>query len=351
MALTTVDGVTLDPAALRGKHVVLDFWATWCRPCVEAIPELNRLAKEWENEVVIIGITDEDRETVAAFRKERPIDYHLVAGVADETLPEPFRRVDALPTLFFVDKEGIIRSVLEGYHHYDCLESRLRIWEVAARWSNGERDAALELAARTLEIHIEASVEDDLDAVFGDDPRYGAVHRQVTHRVHGLLDHYERKHGEHYQPDRVAVIWVIWNLGATHRDAEAVPHLVRYLRESTIEEARWRAADALWQIRDRRAVPDLIAALRDPSPMVAGFSASALGDLGDSATVQPLIELFHRLPDNRDEAKARVADALGKLGDRRAIGPIAASLDQIRDPAYVRWAAPALDRLRQESRR
>lgn len=59
-----------------------------------------------------------------------------------------------------------------------------------------------------------------------------------------------------------------------------------------------------------------------------------------------ILELFESLDDNREEAKARTADALGKLGDPRAIAPLTASLERIRDPEYVRWAEPALQRLR-----
>jgi HEAT repeat protein len=90
----------------------------------------------------------------------------------------------------------------------------------------------------------------------------------------------------------------------------------------------------------------MIEALEDPSLKVRGFAASGLGDLKDRAAVDPLLSLFAQLQDNREETKARIADALGKLGDPRAIQPIEESLRSLREPAYVRWAQPALDRLR-----
>jgi HEAT repeat protein len=131
----------------------------------------------------------------------------------------------------------------------------------------------------------------------------------------------------------------------TYKDRGAVPMLEDYLAHSTIEEVRARTADALWLIGDRSSVPALLAALGDPSLKVKGFAASGLGDLGDASAVDPLLALFATLADNKEETKARIADALGKLGDRRAAPAIKASLDSIRDPAYVRWARPALDRL------
>jgi HEAT repeat protein len=247
--------------------------------------------------------------------------------------------------MFFVGRDGIIRSALVGYHDYDALEAQLWIAEAARRHAEGRRDEALKLAATALEARLDADTEGALAAAVGGDPAYGELKERVRARVEGLLGHYERKYERSFSRDRASVLWVIWSLGAERKDREAVPHLVSYLEESALDEARWRAADALWLIGDRSAVPHLIAALQDPSPKVAGFAASGLGELGDADAVDPLLALFERLPDNRDEAKARVAEALGKLGDPRAIAPLSASLEAISDPGYVRWAAPALRRL------
>jgi HEAT repeat protein len=164
--------------------------------------------------------------------------------------------------------------------------------------------------------------------------------------VNGLFEYYERKHYYQYlRRDIPMTEWVIGHAGATHKDVEAVPHLIRYLQESPFAETRARAADALWIIGDRSAVPALLAALSDSDLKVQGFAASGLGDLGDPTVVDPLLDLFRRLPDNREETKARIADALGKLGDKRALSPIRESLAQIPDLAYSRWARPAADRL------
>jgi thiol-disulfide isomerase/thioredoxin len=345
LTLTTVDGKTIDLASLKGKRVVIDFWRTWCKPCVESIPDLNKLAKQWEKEAVVIGITDEAPEHVRAFLAKTKVDYAIVAGRDDDALPEPFRLVNAFPTLFFIDRDGTLRTVLEGGHHYDCLESRFWADDVAAQWQQGHREAALRLAEKTLEVHIEPSLEDDLAETFGEDPEYVALHDRVKSRIEDLVSLYERKYDRDFGRDRGTVVWVIWSFGAEKKDKEAVPILARYVRESSIEEARWRAADALWEIADPRAVPDLLVALHDPSLKVVGFAASALGAIGDTSAVGPLLKVFQALPDNREEAKAHVADALGKLGDKRAIAPLAASLQVIRDPEYVRWAKPALEHL------
>jgi thiol-disulfide isomerase/thioredoxin len=123
--VTTLRGETLQLASLRGRLVVVDFWATWCPPCVKVIPNLNRLAKEHGDDLVIVGITDEPRADVESFMRTHAVGYSLVADVSDESLPEPFSRVESIPTMFFVGRDGLIRAVLVGYHDYGALDAQL----------------------------------------------------------------------------------------------------------------------------------------------------------------------------------------------------------------------------------
>jgi hypothetical protein len=138
---------------------------------------------------------------------------------------------------------------------------------------------------------------------------------------------------------------------ADKHDSGAVPLLATVLKRGLTDQERAHAGDALWILGDASAVPHLVEALRDRSPLVAGFAASGLGDLADASAVPPLLALFARLPDNREQAKARVADALGKLGDPSALGPLSASVATLTDPGYLQWALPAVQRLKSGARR
>jgi thiol-disulfide isomerase/thioredoxin len=72
MTMKTIDGETVRLADLAGKVVVLNFWATWCPPCVAEIPDHARLAKEVNQEGgVVIGISDEDFDTIRSFVASR----------------------------------------------------------------------------------------------------------------------------------------------------------------------------------------------------------------------------------------------------------------------------------------
>ncbi len=213
-------------------------------------------------------------------------------------------------------------------------------------WAAGHQAAARDLAGRALEMELDGRVTEPLQAAFGADEEYRVRYESLVRRVEALFTYFEDKYDyQHLDRDNATTVWILGQVGMTHKDRAAVPFLEDYLAHSAIEDVRARAADALWLIGDRAAVPALRAALSDPSLRVKGFAASGLGDLGDASAVDPLLALFATLPDNKDETKARIADALGKLGDRRAAPAIKASLETISDPAYVRWARPALDRL------
>jgi peroxiredoxin len=119
----SLDGKQIRLADLRGKRVVLDFWATWCPPCVKEIPHFIRLVKDsGVNDLVIVGISNEEKERLAQFVKEKGINYSI-ASAKDEALPSPYKDVRAIPTTFFVDRNGVIQTVLQGYHDYEALKA------------------------------------------------------------------------------------------------------------------------------------------------------------------------------------------------------------------------------------
>src|SRR4051794_18336148 len=72
--LNAPDGASAEWSRLKGKIVVVEFWATWCAPCIASIPHLNELAERFKDkEVVFISLTDEPRTTVEPFLKRKPI--------------------------------------------------------------------------------------------------------------------------------------------------------------------------------------------------------------------------------------------------------------------------------------
>ena len=118
--VTNLEGQVIRLSELKGKRVVLDFWATWCGPCVKEIPEFIRLQNETAREqLAIIGISQEDKETLKSFVKKKGVNYSIISA---KHLPEPFSGIQSIPTTFFIDRKGVIQSVVVGGREFAELK-------------------------------------------------------------------------------------------------------------------------------------------------------------------------------------------------------------------------------------
>lgn len=109
---TTIEGKVIELKKLRGKVVVFNFWFSACQPCIEEIPALNRLAKEYKNKgVEFFGITYDSYKTLKLqFLPKYKFDFNIVCDV--KNLTEEFSA--GYPTTYIIDQEGIVRLVWSG---------------------------------------------------------------------------------------------------------------------------------------------------------------------------------------------------------------------------------------------
>lgn len=120
--LTTIDGHPIGLAELKGKVVVVDFWATWCRPCLHEVPGYIVLQEKYADRgLVIVGISvDQKVAAVFAFAKARRVNYPL--ALATPEVVAAFGDVKGIPATFLIDREGRIRHQKVGAMEADDYE-------------------------------------------------------------------------------------------------------------------------------------------------------------------------------------------------------------------------------------
>ena len=119
--LEDISGKPLSLGDVKGKVVIVDFWATWCGPCGMSIPELDDLQEKYKAKgLVVVGISvDDDKVSqgeLAAFKEKMRINYPILRA-NDKVYVDYFGRTSgfSIPTLFVIDREGKIRNRLVGF--------------------------------------------------------------------------------------------------------------------------------------------------------------------------------------------------------------------------------------------
>jgi peroxiredoxin len=98
---------TLAKTALKGRPVVIDFWETWCEPCRQAIPEVQKLHDDYAKYgLVVVGISDESTDLIAKFARDRRLTYTMTTDPG-KVAAKQFG-VDGYPTMILIDPQGNI---------------------------------------------------------------------------------------------------------------------------------------------------------------------------------------------------------------------------------------------------
>jgi len=127
-SVADLQGHPLASTDLRGKVVLVDFWATWCQPCKKEMPGYQKLVEEYGSRgFVVIGLkfdTMPDMEDPVQFAKGIGVHYPL--GVATEDLRKAFGGIEGLPTTMLYDRQGVLRLKVIGFEYTDKIEQALK---------------------------------------------------------------------------------------------------------------------------------------------------------------------------------------------------------------------------------
>lgn len=128
IGLNDLNGRAIRMSRLRGKVVIVDFWASWCDPCREAMPVLNRLYRRYRRRgLVVVGVSvDRTAGNARGFLRRTPVSFPIVHDARQQVAGRfgPPR----MPSSYLIDRRGVVRYVHEGFRRGDGrrLEEQVR---------------------------------------------------------------------------------------------------------------------------------------------------------------------------------------------------------------------------------
>ncbi|MGH9517419.1 MAG: TlpA family protein disulfide reductase [Terriglobales bacterium] len=127
-AVKDLQGHEISSSDLRGKVVLIDFWATWCQPCKKEMPGYQKLLDRYGRQgFAVIGLKFDvmrDTEDPVLFAKKIGVKYPL--AVASEDIKQKFGGIPGLPTTMLYDRQGILRKKVIGFEYTDNFDSALK---------------------------------------------------------------------------------------------------------------------------------------------------------------------------------------------------------------------------------
>lgn len=128
--LKDLSGKPVTLSALKGKVVIVDFWASWCGPCRQSMPVLEKLSKTYKDKgLVVLGVNiDNDAKSASKFLAEVPVSF-VVVNDADKRVARAYAP-PTMPSSYIIDKQGRVRQVHAGFKAGDAKQLEAEIQQL-----------------------------------------------------------------------------------------------------------------------------------------------------------------------------------------------------------------------------
>jgi len=126
LRLKNIHGRWVNLADYRGKVVLINFWATWCPPCRQEIPDLIKMQRQYRNKgLQIVGITYPPQKIPEVRRFARKLGMNYPVAIGTKASKARFTSTETLPVTVVIDRNGKVRDVIEGIMYSDEFDQKV----------------------------------------------------------------------------------------------------------------------------------------------------------------------------------------------------------------------------------
>lgn len=128
LTLKDTNGVDVNLADFKGKPLLINFWATWCGPCVQEIPYLVEMADKYRDDgLVVLGIsTDDTAEQIKPYAADLKVNYPMLVGLDQPDVERAFGAMWAIPVTVFVKKDGNVCKTHQGTQTKEFFDAHVK---------------------------------------------------------------------------------------------------------------------------------------------------------------------------------------------------------------------------------
>lgn len=122
-----MNGADVHFASYKGKIILLNFWATWCVPCKEEIPDLVTLQKQYNDDIVVLGFSVDDKaDDLKSYAAKYQMNYPVLVGLGHENIQEAYGPMWGIPVTIIIDREGKIAKKQSGIRTLEQFEREIK---------------------------------------------------------------------------------------------------------------------------------------------------------------------------------------------------------------------------------